>query len=188
MLNIFESDVQHIRLFQRAPGIRIIKYISAIGVDVFEIQFIFRFVLMQIALDKIFGATCLARRNAEKNSIMNVAVINADWLHAIASDSIDILVSNPPYIDEQDPHLSQGDVRFEPSSALTAKQEGFADLFYIASHAQQYLNPQGCLLMEHGWQQAQQVQEFLKMENYKNVDSGKDLAGRERFTFGFHSF
>ena len=76
-------------------------------------------------------------------------------------------------------------MRFEPSSALTASQKGFADLFYIAGHAQAHLNTGGCLVMEHGWQQALQVREFLKSHNYKNVGSGKDLGNRERFTFGF---
>lgn len=145
-----------------------------------------------LGVDVVSDAVALAQENKILNKISNASFVQSSWFDSLKNESeenkkFDLIISNPPYIDEQDPHLSQGDVRFEPSSALTAKQEGFADLFYIASHAQQYLNPQGCLLMEHGWQQAQQVQEFLKSENYKNVDSGKDLAGRERFTFGFHS-
>jgi release factor glutamine methyltransferase len=145
-----------------------------------------------LGVDVVSDAVALAQENKILNKISNAKFVQSSWFDSLKNESeenkkFDLIISNPPYIDEQDPHLSQGDVRFEPSSALTAKQEGFADLFYIASHAQQYLNPQGCLLMEHGWQQAPQVQEFLKSENYKNVDSGKDLAGRERFTFGFHS-
>jgi len=138
-----------------------------------------------IGIDIVMDAVLLAQENQKLNKIKNAKFMQSSWFDVLANEKFDLIISNPPYIDEQDPHLSQGDVRHEPASALTAKQEGFADLFYIAEHAQQYLNPQGCLVMEHGWQQAPQVRDFLNAHKFKNVGSGKDLGNRERFTFGF---
>ncbi|MEH6346051.1 MAG: peptide chain release factor N(5)-glutamine methyltransferase [Bermanella sp.] len=138
-----------------------------------------------IGVDVVADAVLLAQENQTLNKIENAKFLQSSWFDALNNESFDLIISNPPYIDEDDPHLSQGDVRFEPSSALTAKQQGFADLFFIAGHAQQYLNPQGCLVMEHGWQQAESVRSELLKLGYKNVGSGEDLGKRERFTFGF---
>ncbi len=138
-----------------------------------------------VGVDVVVDAVLLAQENQKLNKIENVNFMQSSWFDELNGEKFDLIISNPPYIDEQDLHLSQGDVRFEPSSALTAKQKGFADLFFIAGNAQSHLNAQGCLVMEHGWQQARQVRDFLEAHNYKNVGSGKDLGGRERFTFGF---
>ena len=144
-----------------------------------------------IGIDVVADAVMLAEENKILNKIENAYFLQSSWFDALKNQTthlnkFDLIISNPPYINEQDPHLAQGDVRFEPRSALTAKQNGYADLIYIAQHAQQYLNPKGCLLMEHGWQQAERTREFLTAQGYQNVGSGKDLAGRERFTFGFN--
>ena len=138
-----------------------------------------------IGVDVVSEAVLLAKNNKALNKIKNVSFHQSDWFSALAREKFDLIISNPPYIDEDDIHLNEGDVRFEPASALVAKENGFADLFFIANSAQAYLQTGGCLLMEHGWQQAKQVQAHLIKQGYENVGSGLDLAGRERFTFGF---
>ncbi|GAA6135628.1 peptide chain release factor N(5)-glutamine methyltransferase [Oceaniserpentilla sp. 4NH20-0058] len=138
-----------------------------------------------LGVDLVESAVLLAKNNQQKNGIANAQFIQSSWFNGIANQHFDLIVSNPPYIDERDEHLSKGDVRYEPSSALIAKQQGFADLFHIAQQAPHFLNTGGCLLMEHGWQQAQGVQTELKRLGYNNVGSGQDLAGQWRFTFGF---
>ena len=138
-----------------------------------------------VGVDLIPQAVELANENKELNSIANVVFKQSDWFDALASEeAFDLIVSNPPYIDEDDVHLDQGDVRFEPSSALVAKQQGFADLFHIATQAKKYLSKNGYLLMEHGWTQGKEMREKLLELNYENVATGQDLASRDRFTYG----
>ena len=128
-------------------------------------------------------AVALATRNAKRNGIHNAEFFVSDWYSAIpANTNYDLIVSNPPYIDEQDKHLNEGDVRFEPKSALVAADQGLADLAKISQGASAFLK--GCLVMEHGWKQAEAVRNMLMKDAFKNVGSGRDLAGHERFTFG----
>ena len=138
-----------------------------------------------IGVDLIPQAVELANSNKAKNNINNVQFFQSSWFENVPQEPFDLIVSNPPYIDELDEHLSQGDVRFEPASALIASQQGLSDLYLIARQAQEYLTKQGCLLMEHGWQQAQHVSDYLKQQGYVKVASGRDLAGQWRFSFGF---
>ncbi|MEY8204615.1 MAG: peptide chain release factor N(5)-glutamine methyltransferase [Bermanella sp.] len=138
-----------------------------------------------IGVDRITEAVKLATDNKQRNHISNAHFLQSDWFAALGNQKFDLIVSNPPYIDEDDVHLQQGDVRFEPSSALVAEQDGFADLFHIGELARDYLTPGGCLLMEHGWQQASRVQQHLRQLGFTGVASGVDLGNRERFTFGF---
>jgi len=131
-------------------------------------------------------AVALAQQNAKRNHINNAAFMVSDWFSAIEPKiCFDLIVSNPPYIDEADEHLSQGDVRFEPASALVAAEQGLADLRKIAEDARAFLN--GYLVMEHGWQQAQDVQIMLRELGYSQVASGQDLGNRDRFTYGIFS-
>lgn len=138
-----------------------------------------------IAVDLIPEAVDLANENKTLNNISNVTFKQSNWFEALAGEApFDLIVSNPPYIDEEDHHLDEGDVRFEPSSALVAKQQGFADLFHIAQQAKANLSQDGYLVMEHGWQQAREVREKLIELNYKDVATGQDLGSRDRFTYG----
>lgn len=138
-----------------------------------------------IGLDVVEGAVTLAKENQARNRIQNVEFMVSSWFDSIAQNkTFDLIVSNPPYIDAQDVHLSQGDVRFEPESALIADEQGYSDLFLIAEQAKGFLNKDGILLMEHGWQQADSVQRKLREVGYSGVGSGKDYGGNERFTFG----
>lgn len=139
-------------------------------------------------LDVIPEAVELAKRNAVRNNIDNAQFIQSNWFDSVERDlKFDLIVSNPPYIDEQDHHLDEGDVRFEPKSALVADDSGLADLKRIADEARSYLASNGYLLMEHGWQQADAVQTILLELGYKHVGSGKDLGGNQRFTYGVFS-
>ncbi|MAY70828.1 MAG: protein-(glutamine-N5) methyltransferase, release factor-specific [Halomonas sp.] len=128
-------------------------------------------------------AVALARRNAERHGLA-VRFRQSNWFDALGDERFDLIVANPPYIDPQDPHLGQGDVRFEPSSALVAADHGLADLFAIAERARNFLNPGGWLLMEHGYQQAQRVREHLEALGYVHCDSVHDLGGHPRVTLG----
>ncbi|GAA5316402.1 MAG: peptide chain release factor N(5)-glutamine methyltransferase [Candidatus Pelagadaptatus aseana] len=129
-------------------------------------------------------AVALAQANARQLGLSNVRVLRSDWFAAVDGEQFDVVVSNPPYIDPADPHLQQGDVRFEPASALVADDEGFADLFYIASKALTFLNPRGWLLLEHGFEQAGRMREKLQQLGYDSVVTLRDYGGNDRVTLG----
>ncbi len=134
------------------------------------------------------GAVALAERNAAALGIANARFVLSDWLSAFLPPAeeppFDIIVSNPPYIAADDPHLSQGDVRFEPHSALVADANGMADLLHVIEAARAHLAPGGYLAMEHGYQQAASVREALLAAGYRNVESVQDMGGHERVTLG----
>lgn len=142
-----------------------------------------------LGVDLRFEAVALANHNARSLGITNARFLQSDWFAALesydeAGTLFDIIVSNPPYIAADDPHLAEGDVRFEPRSALVADASGMADLLHLVNTAQRYLAASGWLLLEHGYQQAQMVCEALKNAGYQNVESVRDLGGRERVTLG----
>ncbi|VEH66767.1 prenyltransferase [Rodentibacter pneumotropicus] len=111
-------------------------------------------------VDLIPNAVELAKFNAEKNQL-NVVFFQSQWFENVEG-KFDLIVSNPPYIDEKDKHLSQGDVRFEPLSALVATEQGYGDLRHIIEQTPTYLNEGGALLLEHGWQQGEKCGQFLR--------------------------
>jgi release factor glutamine methyltransferase len=136
------------------------------------------------ALDLIPDAVELARENASRLGIHNVEVLQSDWFSALNTQRFAVIVSNPPYIDAQDPHLSQGDVRFEPRSALVAENHGLADLRTLVETARKFLEPGGWVLLEHGWQQAEQVRELFNDAGYTEIQSCQDYGGNDRLTVG----
>lgn len=95
-----------------------------------------------------------------------------------------MIVSNPPYIDEHDPHLSQGDVRFEPLTALVAANAGLADIEHIITAARQHLVSGGWLLLEHGWTQGEAVRARFTDAGYLGVETCRDYGGNDRLTLG----
>ena len=99
-------------------------------------------------------AIALAERNRQRYQLANIELVHSSWFSAIEPQRFDAIVSNPPYIDAADPHLHQGDVRFEPRSALVADKQGMADIEHIACASLSFLAPGGYLLFEHGYQQA----------------------------------
>jgi release factor glutamine methyltransferase len=137
-----------------------------------------------MALDLIPEAVELARDNASRLGITNVQVLQSNWFSALNTQRFAVIVSNPPYIDGEDPHLSQGDVRFEPRSALVADNHGFADLRTLIESSRDFLEPGGWLLLEHGWQQAAQTRELFTDAGYTEIQSCQDYGGNDRLTVG----
>jgi len=129
-------------------------------------------------------AVALARHNAQKLSIGNAQFLQGSWFAPLAGETFALIASNPPYIDAADPHLAQGDVRFEPSSALVAPQQGLADLSVIVQQAPHHLQSQGWLLLEHGWQQGESVRALLQAAGFISIDTRRDYGGNDRVTFG----
>jgi release factor glutamine methyltransferase len=137
-----------------------------------------------VAADNSLAACELANRNKQRHQLDNVTVLCSDWLAAVDLCNVDMIVSNPPYIEESDPHLSQGDVRFEPHGALTAKNNGLADIEIIAQQARQVLRSSGWLLIEHGYQQSEAVTEIMQDNEYTLCRTVNDMAGQPRMTMG----
>ncbi|CAI0869928.1 peptide chain release factor N(5)-glutamine methyltransferase [Serratia entomophila] len=129
-------------------------------------------------------AVALAQHNAQKLNIGNAQFLQGSWFAPLAGQTFALIASNPPYIDAADPHLAQGDVRFEPGSALVAADRGLADLAAIVRQAPQYLQPQGWLLLEHGWQQGHSVRELLQAAGFSAVATHRDYGGNDRVTLG----
>ncbi|WP_380180733.1 peptide chain release factor N(5)-glutamine methyltransferase [Kalamiella sp. sgz302252] len=137
-----------------------------------------------IGVDRIQGAVELAQHNAQRLGINNVEFRLSNWFSALADERFSIIVSNPPYIDEADEHLLQGDVRFEPLSALVAADGGLADIKIIAAQAGEALLSGGWLLLEHGWRQAQAVQAILNQAGFSHIATCQDYGGNDRVTRG----
>mgnify|MGYP000032360680 CR=1 FL=1 len=129
-------------------------------------------------------AIALAERNRQRYQLANIELVHSSWFSAIEPQRFDAIVSNPPYIDAADPHLHQGDVRFEPRSALVADKQGMADIEHIACASLSFLAPGGYLLFEHGYQQALAVQACLAAEGFVEINTLQDLSGLDRVTLG----
>jgi len=136
------------------------------------------------AVDVMPDAVALAQRNLERLGLKNVTVQQSSWFAALADQQFDTIVSNPPYIDECDPHLGEGDVRFEPRSALVAADQGLADLSHIINQSRQHLVSGGWLLLEHGWTQGEAVRALFQQAGYQQVETCRDYGGNERLTLG----
>jgi len=126
----------------------------------------------------------LARANATRLCIDKVEFRHGEWLKPLAGMRFDVIVSNPPYVRANDPHLTQGDVRFEPESALVAGADGLDAIRCIAADALSFLRPGGWLLFEHGYDQAQAARALLETHGYDRVVTYRDIAGHERVTAG----
>jgi len=143
-----------------------------------------RLILLEIiGVDLMPDVVALAQSNAERNQL-NVQFLQSSWFENI-TEKFDLIVSNPPYIDAQDEHLRQGDVRFEPLSALVANDAGYADLRHIIELAPSYLNSNGALLLEHGWQQGEKVRSIFQENHWEMVETVRDYGDNERVTLGF---
>ena len=136
------------------------------------------------AVDNSQPALDVAGENARRLGADNVQLKLSHWFSALAGEAFDVIVSNPPYIAADDPHLSQGDLRFEPASALVGGRDGLDDIRLIVSAAPAHLVPSGWLLLEHGYDQAEHVAELLRVAGFYEVASVADLAGVMRVTQG----
>jgi release factor glutamine methyltransferase len=135
------------------------------------------------ACDKYENSIELAQLNAEVHNINNVQFLQSDWFENIQGE-FDLIVSNPPYVAQKDPHLKQGDVRFEPKRALTSGSDGLKDIRQIIAQAKDYLVPGGHLYFEHGAEQKADCQAILADKNYQAIFTLKDLAGLDRISGG----
>jgi release factor glutamine methyltransferase len=139
------------------------------------------------AVDASEAALQVARENAQRLGISNVCFLHSDWFSALDGQRFDLIVSNPPYIAAGDVHLTQGDVRFEPMSALASGADGLDDIRRIVSQAGDFLEQGAWLLLEHGYDQAVQVREILRQNGFKEIISKKDIAGIDRVSGGVMS-
>jgi release factor glutamine methyltransferase len=135
-------------------------------------------------VDRVAEAVALAERNRARLKLSNAAFVESHWFSALAGQRYSLIVSNPPYIAAADHHLDQGDVRFEPSSALVAGEDGLDDIRLIVEQAPGYLESGGWLLLEHGFEQASAVRELLVARGFAAVESRRDLGGHERISLG----
>jgi release factor glutamine methyltransferase len=135
------------------------------------------------ALDQSPAALAVAQHNAMRHKV-NVQLLHSDWYEAVPANTFDVIAANPPYIREGDVHLKQGDLRFEPISALTDHADGMSALRVITSDASRHLAADGWLLMEHGYDQAAAVRALLADHGFQAVQSWRDIAGIERVSGG----
>ncbi|KPZ00623.1 Release factor glutamine methyltransferase [Pseudomonas tremae] len=136
------------------------------------------------AVDRVPEAVALAERNRKRLHLDNAEVLDSNWFSALQGRQFDLIISNPPYIADADPHLAAGDVRFEPSSALVAGSDGLDDLREIIRQAPTHLNAEGWLLLEHGYDQGPAVRELLIRQGFERIQTRRDLGEHERITFG----
>nr|WP_255532770.1 peptide chain release factor N(5)-glutamine methyltransferase [Polynucleobacter sp. MWH-Jannik1A5] len=138
------------------------------------------------ATDQSHEALEIAKANAKQLKVADqVQFFQGSWYTALqAGTTFDVILSNPPYIDSQDPHLKQGDLRFEPLSALTDHQNGLSCLEMIISEAKQHLNPNGLIAVEHGFDQSDAVVALMKLAGLSNIQTHLDLAGHYRVASG----
>jgi release factor glutamine methyltransferase len=129
-------------------------------------------------------AQSVAAANFRNANLPNLHLLAGSWCEPLPDRDYVVIASNPPYIDKADPHLQQGDVRFEPRSALIANDLGMADLRQIALQARHYLAAGGWLVLEHGWKQGNAVRRLLVGLGYTEVNTHRDLANNERVTVG----
>jgi release factor glutamine methyltransferase len=137
-----------------------------------------------VTVDSSAAALEVAQFNMQQLQLDNVRLLQSDWFSALQGERFDIIVSNPPYIAADDAHLEQGDVRFEPRTALTGGVDGLKDIRLIIAPAKNHLNANGWLLFEHGYDQAKQVRTLLQQAGFTEIVSARDLAGIERVSGG----
>ena len=135
-------------------------------------------------LDKSLQAVALAKNNAVIHKLERVKFIQSDWFSAVEDRKFDLIVTNPPYIENNNHYLQQGDVRFEPKSALTSGVDGLDDIRSIVSQSKHFLTDNGWLLIEHGYKQSRQVTDILRAHGFNQIRSELDLNGLPRVAMG----
>ena len=135
-----------------------------------------------VAVDASAAALEVAKKNAATLAITNVRLMLSDWFDALLGERFDLIVSNPPYIEQNDVHLTQGDVRFEPISALASGADGLDDIRHIVADCLIYLKPQGWLMIEHGYNQADLVADLMAEAGLVSIQTIKDFGGNNRVT------
>lgn len=141
-----------------------------------------------VAVDISPDALAVSQQNAAILQVNNLEFVNGSWFDELSGERFDLIVSNPPYVAEGDPHLQQGDLRFEPAIALSAGNNGLNCLEEIVAAAPGYLNDNGWLLLEHGYDQAAACRDLLLQKGFNNICSHPDLAGIMRVSGGQLNF
>ncbi|AFJ03398.1 Protein-N(5)-glutamine methyltransferase PrmC [Methylophaga frappieri] len=137
-----------------------------------------------LACDLYAATLQIAVANARRNQRDNVHFVQGDLANMLACESLDLCVSNPPYIADADPHLMQGDLRFEPRHALASGQDGLDAIRLLVQQAYRVLKPQGWLMIEHGWQQAAAVQALFRQAGFTEITACQDFGGQDRLVIG----
>ncbi|CAD5379746.1 N5-glutamine methyltransferase, modifies release factors RF-1 and RF-2 [Pseudomonas sp. OF001] len=137
-----------------------------------------------LGVDRVAEAVLLAERNGARLGLANARFVESRWFSALAGERFAMIVGNPPYIAADDRHLSEGDVRFEPASALVAGADGLDDIRQIVHEAPEHLEAGGWLLLEHGYDQAAAVRALFAARGFTAVESRRDLGGHQRITLG----
>lgn len=137
-----------------------------------------------VATDMSADALAVAAGNARQHGLANVAFRQGSWHAPLAEERFDLIASNPPYIASDDPHLAQGDLRFEPATALASGHDGLDDIRLIIAGAPAHLQPGGWLLMEHGWDQGEAIRALLEGAGFVEVETALDLEQRDRVSLG----
>jgi len=137
-----------------------------------------------VGTDLSADALAIAQANADRLGIGNVEFIELDWYDGVPAVHFDLIASNPPYVDPQDPHLDEGDVRFEPRSALTPGGDGLGALRAIIEGARAHLAPNGTLVVEHGYDQSEAVRALFAQAGFADIVGARDLAGIPRVLAG----
>ncbi|MER2512350.1 MAG: peptide chain release factor N(5)-glutamine methyltransferase [Nitrosomonas ureae] len=137
-----------------------------------------------IAVDLSPAAINVCQSNVEVLEVANLNTIRGNWFDELSGEKFDLIVSNPPYVAEGDPHLQQGDLRFEPEMALSAGEHGMACITHIINAAPGYLSQEGWLLLEHGYDQSEACRQLLRDKDFSNICSYPDLAGIMRVSGG----
>ncbi len=140
------------------------------------------------AIDLSSNAIAVSRWNAENLEVNNIYLKTGNWFDELSGERFDLIVSNPPYVAENDPHLQQGDLRFEPQMALSTGDNGLACIRHIIATAPDYLVNTGWLLLEHGYDQAAACRRLLGDRDFSNICSYPDLAGIMRVSGGQLNF
>ncbi len=134
-----------------------------------------------MASDRIEEAVALARDNSQRLGLP-ITVVQSHWFDQIPAGTFDLLISNPPYIPASDRHLSEGDVRFEPESALVAGEDGLDDIRLLVTQGLNWLNPNGWMLLEHGYDQGDAVRDLFAKAGWRNIETRQDYGGNDRMT------
>ncbi|MFT7227437.1 MAG: release factor glutamine methyltransferase [Methylophilaceae bacterium] len=137
-----------------------------------------------IAVDASQAALSVAQENVKALNIHNVQFLLSDWFSTLTNQHFDVIVSNPPYIEQDDDHLKQGDLRFEPISALASGEDGLDDIRQIILEVSAHLKPKGWVMFEHGYNQAKSVSVLLASAHFISIETLKDLGSNDRVTFG----
>lgn len=140
------------------------------------------------AVDLSPAAIAVAQWNARNLQMHNLNFVTGSWFDELSGEKFDLIVSNPPYVADTDPHLQQGDLRFEPSMALSAGDNGLSCIHHIIDEAPDHLVSSGWLLLEHGYDQAAACRQLLQEKDFSNICSHPDLAGIMRVSGGQLNF